>query len=68
MLEKIYKYLLRRIYEVYNKGSNAESKYEHHLGEMRQKEDDEENAFVKVHYSWNQKNKWISEKLKILAN
>lgn len=29
MLVKIY--LLRRIYEVYNKGSDAESKYEHHL-------------------------------------
>lgn len=30
------KYLLRGIYEVYNKGPNAESKYEHHLGEKEQ--------------------------------
>lgn len=31
LTHKLEKYLLRGIYEVYNKGSNAESKYEHHL-------------------------------------
>lgn len=36
------KYLLRWVYEVYDKGSDAESKYQHHLEEKK-------NSLTKLH-------------------